>query len=215
MVVSSSKQVLTDKWIKATWKEFIEIAYDPTYIDCSAYFYSEEMRIEMPSLGVGHSRQNSVVSNVITLFAACHGMDITSYTNGSFHKTGEKEFQPDIAFYVGEGAKYLPPQNNSPVGIDLCGLPDLVVEVGASSIKDDLGRKRLMYERIGIREYWVVDVEAKEVFAFSIADGRSGRIQQSVVLPGLEIGLVEEALRRSQTENDGAITRWLMESFRG
>ena len=177
MVVSSSKQVLTDKWIKATWKKFIEIAYDPTYIDCSAYFYSEEMRIEMPSLGVGHSRQNSVVSNVITLFAACYGMDITSYTNGRFHKTGEKE-----------GAKYLPPQNNLPVSIDLCGLPDLVVEVGASSIKDDLGRKRLMYERIGIREYWVVDVEAKEVFAFSIADGRSGRIQLSVVLPGLELG---------------------------
>ncbi|MEM6449103.1 MAG: Uma2 family endonuclease [Cyanobacteria bacterium P01_D01_bin.105] len=214
MVVSSSKRVITDKWLKTTWNEFVEVAYDAVYVECSAYFYSGEMRLEMPSLGMGHSRQNSVVGNVITLFAACNAMDITSYTNGSFRKAGEKEFQPDIAFYIGEGARYLPPQNNSPISIELCGLPDLVVEVGASSIKDDLGRKRLMYERIGIAEYWVVDVEAKEVIAFKIDnDARSGQIRSSMILPGLEIDLVEEALRRSQTENDGAIARWLIKTF--
>ena len=36
--------------------------------------------------------------------------------------------------------------------------------------------------------------------AFSIADGRSGEIQESQVLPGLSIALVEEALQRSQTQ---------------
>ena len=172
-----------------------------------------EMRIEMASLGVGRSRQNSVVSNVITLFAVCKDMDITSYTNGSFHRAGEKEFQPDIAFYIREGAKYLPPQNNAPINIELCGLPNLVVEVGASSLKDDLGRKRLMYERIGIEEYWVVDVDAREVIVAIDGDARSGQIRRSVVLPGLETNLVDEALGRSQTENDGAIARWLMKTF--
>ena len=214
MVVSSSKRIVLDKWVPATWERFVEVANDDLYSDGCAYFDAGEMRIEMASLGVGHSRQNSVVSNVITLFAACKDMDITSYTNGSFHREGEKEFQPDIAFYIGEGAKYLPPQNNSPISIELCGLPNLVVEVGASSLEDDLGRKRLMYERIGIEEYWVVDVEAKELIAFAIdSDGRSGRIWQSAVLPELETSLVDEALRRSQTENDGTITRWLMKTF--
>ena len=141
MVVSSSKRVLTDRWVPATWEKFSEIASDDLYSDGRAYFDAGEMRIEMASSGVGHSRQNSVVSNVITLFAACKDMDITSYTNGSFHQEREKEFQPDIAFYVGEGTKYLPPQNNSPVNIELCGLPNLVVEVGASSLEDDLGSR--------------------------------------------------------------------------
>lgn len=35
----------------------------------------------------------------------------------------------------------------------------------------------------------------------------------SEVLPGLEIGVVEEALNRIQDEEDGAINRWLIEKF--
>lgn len=41
--------------------------------------------------------------------------------------------------------------------------------------------------------------------------GRSGEIKDSVVLPGLVIALVEEALKRSQTEDDGEINRWLLQ----
>ncbi|MEM8504869.1 MAG: Uma2 family endonuclease [Cyanobacteria bacterium P01_D01_bin.1] len=213
MVVSSSQRVLTDTWVETTWDEFVAVAYDPAYADYKAYFDSGFMRIEMPSLGVGHSRQNSVVSNVITLFVASREIDITSYMNGSFTKTGMKEFQPDMSFYIGPGAKYLPPQNNSPVSIDLCGPPNLVIEIGASSLSDDLGRKRMLYERADIGEYWVVDVKGKEVFAFDMRDERSGRIWASGVLPGLKMDLVEEALRRSQTESDGAIIQWLMKTF--
>lgn len=214
MVVSSSKRVVKDRWVKATWEEFVEIAYSAEYQECSAYFDSGEMRLEMPSLGIGHARQNGVVWDVITFFTAFKNIDITKYVNASFQKAGEREFQPDAAFYIGKGAKYLPPQNNSPVNVDLCGLPSLVVEVGATSIKDDLGLKRILYERIGIAEYWVVDVAVKEVIAFSIGeDRRSGVIRTSEVLPGLEIGIVEEALRRSEQENDGAIAQWLMKTF--
>ncbi len=41
-------------------------------------------------------------------------------------------------------------------------------------------------------------------------DGQSGQIRISVVLPGLAVDVIEEALRRSQTENDGAIAQWLV-----
>lgn len=109
MVISSSKRVITNEWVPATGEEFVEVAYDASYLDGRAYFDTGKMRIEMASLGVGHSRQNSVVSNVVMLFSACKDMDITSYTNGSFHRAGMKEFQPDIAFHLGAGAKYLPP----------------------------------------------------------------------------------------------------------
>ena len=215
MVVFSSQQVLTDTWVEATWDEFVAVAYDPAYADCKAYFDLGSMRIEMPSLGIGHGRQNGVVWNVITFFVAARGKDITSYINTTFRKSGLKEFQPDAAFYIGEAAKYMPPQNNSPVNIDLCGSPSLVVEVGASSLSDDLGAKRILYERAGISEYWVVDVKGKKVVAFDMKDERSGQIRISGVLPGLEIDLVEEALRRSQTENDGAIAQWLIKMFQG
>jgi hypothetical protein len=35
------------------------------------------------------------------------------------------------------------------------------------------------------------------------------------VLVGLDIATVEAALRRSQTDDDGAINRWLMQEFAG
>jgi Uma2 family endonuclease len=135
MVVSSSQQILTDTWVKATWDEFVSVAYDdPAYTEGRAYFDAGYMRIEMASLGVGHGRQNGVVWDVITLFVLAKKLNIAKYANGSICKSGERGFQPDAAFYIGDTAKYLPPQNNSPLNIDLFGSPTLIVEVGASSL---------------------------------------------------------------------------------
>jgi hypothetical protein len=66
-----------------------------------------------------------------------------------------------------------------------------------------------------VQEYWVVDVAGGEVIAFAVADGGSRQIRESLVLPGLAIALVEEALKRSQTEEDGEINRWLLQVFNG
>lgn len=89
-----------------------------------------------------------------------------------------------------------------------------MIEIGSSSFKDDLGAKRLLYERLSVAEYWVVNVTEKQVIAFNIANSRSGEVRTSEVLSGLEIALVEEALQRSQTEDDSALMRWLMDKLR-
>ena len=48
----------------------------------------------------------------------------------------------------------------------------LVAEVGASSLRTDLGPKRAIYAEHGVPEYWVVDVEGRRVHQFwSPADG--------------------------------------------
>jgi len=71
-----------------------------------------------------------------------------------------------------------------------------VVEVGASSLSDDLERKQLL-KRLGVQEYWVVDVAAGQVTAFGI----SRREQPNSSIPSItRFGslLIEEALKRSQ-----------------
>ena len=118
-----------------------------------------------------------------------------------------------MAFYIGADFQ-LPPQNNSPVDVNAFGPPTLVIEISGSTFKDDLGAKRLLYERLGVAEYWVVNVAEQDVIAFAISDRRSGEIQTSEVLPGLEIALVEEALNRSQTEDDSTLMRWLIDTLR-
>jgi Uma2 family endonuclease len=65
--------------------------------------------------------------------------------------------QPDL-IYVSEGRK------NVLVPEGISGAPDLCVEVlSPSSRRLDLGRKRALYARHGVREYWVVDPERNTV----------------------------------------------------
>lgn len=42
----------------------------------------------------------------------------------------------------------------------------LVVEVSASSLRHDLGRKLRLYARTGVPEYWVTDVKARRILRF-------------------------------------------------
>ena len=101
--------------------------------------------------------------------------------------------QPDILFVANERLEIVHDRG-------VCGPPDLVVEIlsPANAVRD-LRQKLALYQRHGVREYWIVDVESRTVDVWtsreSTLDTRhvvtaGGRIE-SKVLPGLEIGLDE------------------------
>ncbi|VXD14556.1 Uma2 family endonuclease [Planktothrix paucivesiculata] len=199
----------TDTWVKATWEEFLALTENPQYAEGKFYYDQGYVRIEMAPLGSAHSQDNSIISTVIVIYAALKNIRIKELTNPSFRKTGMRESQPDMGFYIGDNFQF-PPRNNSPINLDEFTSPNLIVEIAASSFVDDIGRKRLLYEKLGIQEYWVVNVEDNTILAFAVENQGSRLIEESQVLPGLKIALVSEALKRSQTEDDGALTRWLM-----
>jgi Uma2 family endonuclease len=209
---SISNALTSDVWVKASWDEFIALANESSLEKARFYYDHSFMRIEMSPVGLIHAHENGIVYKVISTFAAYANIHIYEYLNCSFRKSGNAEFQPDMAFYLGSGLK-IPPRNDAPVNLEEFDLPTLIVEISATTIQDDLGSKRLLYERLGILEYWVVNAHTLEVFAFAIADGRSGRISQSQVLKGLDIAKVEEALQLSYVQDDGAITKWIFQTF--
>lgn len=199
----------TDKWVKVSWSEFLELTNEPKYAEGRFYYDNGYLRIEMAALGAAHGQDNSIISTLVILYAALNNIRIKEFTNTSFRKDGIRQIQPDIAFYIGQSFTF-PQRNNLPVDLDRLEPPTLVVEIGSSSFADDLGRKRLLYEQLEIQEYWVVDVENIEIIAFAIVNRGSNRIYTSQVLPKLEISLIKEALEKSQTHDDGEITRWFM-----
>lgn len=201
-----------DTWVEAEWEDFLTFADDPTLVNGRFYYDQNQMRIEMAPLGSAHGQDNSIVSTVIVLYAAVKMIPIKELTNTSFRKTRIQEAQPDVAFYLGEDLRF-PPRNNSPINLNQLIPPTLVVEIAASSLEDDLDRKQKLYQRMGVKEYWVVNVSASQVIASSLSPTEATEIEKSQVLPGLAIALVEEALRRSQSEDDGAISRWLLATF--
>jgi Uma2 family endonuclease len=170
------------------------------------------MRIETIPIGSAHGQDNSILAAVVRLYGTLKGITFVTFTNTSFRQIGEREGQPDLAYYIGTEVQR-PTRNNQPVDVDVWGTPTLAIEISSTTLSDDLGQKRLLYERLGVPEYWVVNVEAATVIAFAIADGGSRQIQVSAVLPDLALSVIEEALRRSKTEDDGAVNRWLLQQF--
>jgi Uma2 family endonuclease len=212
MVIANLPNIVTDTWVNVSWDEFMEFVDHPDYQQGRFYYYQDYMRIDMLPVGFRHGRHNATVSKVVSLFATLKNIKIIEATNTSFRKIGESECQPDLAFYIGEKIKF-PPLNNSPVNINELAAPTLVVEIAASSINDDLGFKRLLYERLGVKEYWVMNANNDDIIAFEIVDGGSRKIEESKVLPGLQIATVKEAIHRSLTQDDGEVNRWLLGIF--
>ena len=209
---SVPQPIVTDEWVRATWAEYGLLLESVVPQDARCYFDAGWMRVEMSPLGALHGRENSIVSTLVVLYATLKGLRMVELANTTFRKTGLQDAQPDIAFYVGQGFD-LPPRDNRPIDVLQYGAPELVIEIASTTLNDDLGKKRLLYERLGSVEYWVVDVQAAQVIAFEIADRRSGQIAESQVLPGLAMTTLETALERSQGEDDATITRWLLELF--
>ena len=211
---SRPKGIQTDTWVPATWENFVVLCERPDFEKARCYYDQGWMRIEMAALGPWHGRDNAGVLKVIGLFAGLTNIRAVELINTSFRKAGEREAQPDIAFYLGQGFQ-LPPRNNQPVDVAVYGAPSLAVEIASTTLSDDLGPKRLLYERLGVQEYWVVNVKLPAVVGFAIANCGSREIRDSQALSGLALSVVEEAMQRSQTEDDGALTRWLIQRFQG
>ncbi|WP_247217075.1 Uma2 family endonuclease [Synechococcus sp. C9] len=212
MVSTAPPNVTTDAWVKADWAEFLTVAAQFTDEKARFYYDNHAMRVETTLIGSGHSQANTILTLVVTLYCMAKNIRIVGFTNGSFRQAGVRECQPDLAFYVGDDFQ-IPPKTSQPIEINEFGAPHLVIEVAATTLNDDLGRKRLLYERLGVQEYWVVDVESGEVIAFAVSDGGSRQIQVSQVLPALPIAIVEQALTQSQIADDRMIHRWLWQTF--
>ena len=214
MVVMSQLQATlpTDTWVNVTWDEYLQAIGNPIYEKAKGYYHNGRMRLEMPPFGNPHSRDHALVIVASVLFASTRNIDFDGYDNCTYRKTGYQEAQPDVSFYVGANAEIVS-WDATIIDLDTYPPPDLVIEVAYSSLADDKGEKRLLYESLGVREYWIIDVQNVQVIAFEIENRGSRRIDQSQVLPGLDIALLEEAFRRSRQMNHGKVSAWLLSQF--
>lgn len=166
----------------------------------------------MPPVGNDHSRDHSIVIYAVHLFASIKGIDLNGNDNCTYWKTGYNDAQPDASFYIGKNAEVIP-WGTSIIQLDIYPAPDLVIEVANTSVADDKGDKRLLYEELGVGEYWIIDVQNVQVIAFAVENGGSRKITQSQVLPGLAISLLQDGFRRTREMNHGRVGAWLLSQF--
>lgn len=203
----------TDTWVVASWDEFIQLSQDPAYQKAKCYYRNGQMRIETMGVGPNHAKDHGITFFAINLFCTIKAIAINGLDNCSYRKTGVREAQPDISYYIGDRSQ-LAPTGSAVVNLDNVPPPDLAIEVADTSLADDIGAKRLLYEELQVAEYWVVDVQNAQIIAFAIiSNNGSRRITQSEILPGLPIFLLEEALQRSRDENQAQVGAWLLAQF--
>jgi Uma2 family endonuclease len=81
--------------------------------------------------------------------------------------------EPDLLFIAGDQAAIMTEKN-------IQGPPALVVEVlSKSTRKRDAQTKRRLFERTGVREYWLVDPELDRVQVFRSSAGKLARAELS------------------------------------
>jgi Uma2 family endonuclease len=162
--------------------------------------------------GYDHSCDNTIMILAVNLYCMVKGIPVNGLTGCSFRKAGLWECQPDIAYYIGDRAQSIP-RGTKIVDLNQYSAPDLAIEVSDSTLSDDLGNKRLLYEEVSVTEYWVVDVKSAIVRAFAVSNGGSRRLSESLVFPGLKISLLEVALQRSREIDQSQVGAWLMQEF--
>lgn len=145
--------------------------------------------VYMPSpLGNDHGETDDDVRCWLVLYKA-HTPGLRSSGNATTQLDDLSEVQPD-------GQLRIPSELGGQSFIDehryIRGAPELVIEVGRSSRRFDLGPKKADYERAGVREYLFVGVDPDEVLWFALREGgyRSLKpgpdgIFRSEVFPGL------------------------------
>lgn len=201
-----------ETWIKATWDDYLQAENDSDDDKSKLYYYQGKLKIQMSPLGNDHASDHSIINYGINLYASLKNIDLNGKDNCTYHKIGSQAAQPDLSYYTGKNVDAIA-YGTQVINLDHSPAPSLVIEIANSSLKDDLGMKRLLYENLGVEEYWIVDVQTTKIIAFAIADGGSKRIYQSVVLPSLEINILENALQKTRQENHSKVGVWLLQIF--
>ncbi len=102
--------------------------------------------------------------------------------------------QPDLVF--------IPTENQAMITDDgIIGIPDLMIEIiSSSSVLRDRVDKKNLYERLNVKEYWIIDPQYQDVEIYTVQNGRyelySGvtmfeGVLKSTVFEGITIDLAE------------------------
>lgn len=126
----------------------------------------ENKLIMAPSPIVRHQRISNEINVKLYNFVKKNNLGDVFYAPLDVYLDEQNAFQPDIIFIQ---------KNNMGIIEEdgfIHGAPDLVIELlSPSTSKYDLHEKKDVYERSGVKEYWIVDPESKESMGYLKEEG--------------------------------------------
>lgn len=171
---------------------------DPTYQEGWREEIINGERVTMPRLSFNH---NQTAFNIALLFRNyLEGCQCTPISKGmDLYLSEENLFVPDFMIVSD-------PDMLRPDGVH--GAPDLVVEVLSPGIlRNDRGFKKEVYQKCGVREYWLVNPIDKSVEIYIAEDSAFALYDVFALRPDWELA------RMSEEERDAVVTHFKCSLF--
>ena len=133
------------------------------------YEIIEGVKLMSPSPGIGHSTVTANLIKIIGTYASINRLGICFGDHMDVHFPDGNLFQPDFIFVSAAKADLFLGKRN----MTLHGVPDMVAEIfSKSTMKRDVGIKKDIYERNGVREYWTIDPWREAIDVYILCDGK-------------------------------------------
>ena len=133
------------------------------------YELIEGEKFMAPSADIGHNNVVAKLAMIIGMHAAINRLGLVFTDSLDVHFPDGNLFKPDFIFVSSANEKlYVDQKRNT-----LHGVPDMVAEIfSRSTMKRDIGIKKEIYERNGVREYWMIDPWRETVEVYLLRDGK-------------------------------------------
>ncbi len=173
--------------IKFTYQDYLQLPDDKRYELVEGELFL------VPAPDLYHQRISRDLEVALCLYVRKHGLGEVFDAPCDVVFSEINVVQPDLLFVSKERAGALTRAN-------VQGSPDLVVEIlSPSTGQRDLGIKKNVYAKYGVREYWIVDPDARtiEVLTWTETGYRSGTVVprsgvlNSALFPDLNLSLTD------------------------
>ena len=116
-----------------------------------------------------HSNAAGKLFLIIGNYAAINKFGICFGDHMDVHFPDGNLFQPDFVFVSAANDKIVVDNKHRTIH----GVPDMVAEVfSRSTLKRDVGIKKDVYERNGVKEYWIIDPWRESVEVYLLCEGK-------------------------------------------
>ena len=133
------------------------------------YEIIEGVKFMAPSPDWGHVNVSANLIGIIGVYARINKFGVAVGDNFDVHFPDGNVFQPDFVFVSVANADLFLDKRN----MTLHGVPDMVAEIfSRSTMKRDIGIKKDIYERNGVKEYWMIDPWRETIDVYLLREGK-------------------------------------------
>jgi Uma2 family endonuclease len=125
----------------------------------------EDNIVHSPAPIYAHQKAIIELGASLFFFVKQHNLGEVAVSPVDVYLDQKNAFQPDLIF-ISKDRLHIIERNG------LHGAPDLVIEVlSPSTAKYDQQQKKNVYERCGVKEYWIIDPESSVCYGYQLIDG--------------------------------------------